>query len=134
MISIAEAVKFVLTVIDRSVGGEIFVKKSPSMKIIDIAKAINNKNSISIKGIRAGEKLHEQMIGHEESQYTYELKNYYIIISPILNKLKYKKILKNSKRVDKNFEYTSDKNTTWLSQKEFKVWLLEYIKNQKLLS
>ena len=134
MISITEAVKFVLTVIDRSAGGEIFVKKSPSMKIIDIAKAINNKNSLSIKGIRAGEKLHEQMIGHEESQYTYELKNYYIIISPILNKLKYKKILKNSKRVDKNFEYTSDKNTTWLSQKEFKVWLLEYIKNQKLLS
>ena len=88
MISITEAVKFVLTVIDRSAGGEIFVKKSPSMKIIDIAKAINNKNSLSIKGIRAGEKLHEQMIGHEESQYTYELKNYYIIISPILNKLK----------------------------------------------
>ena len=134
MISISDAVKFVLKVIDISNGGEIFVKKSPSMKITDIAKAINDKTPLSIKGIRPGEKLHEQMIGLEESQYAYELKDFYIIISPILNKLKYKKILKNSKRVVKNFEYTSDKNTSWFSHKDFKIWLLEYIKNQKLLS
>ena len=134
MIPTEDAVKFVLTAIKVSVGGEIFVKKSPSMKITDIAKAINSNIPILFKGIRAGEKLHEQMIGSEESQYTYEFKDYYIIISPILNRSKYKKILKYSKKVDRTFEYTSDKNTVWLSQKEFKIWLSKYIKNQKLLS
>ena len=131
MITIDDAVKFVMHVVKVSVGGEIFVKKSPSIKITDIAKAINNKIPHSIKGIRAGEKLHEQMIGFEENDHTFELKNYYIIISPILKLNKYKKILKNTNKVQKNFIYTSDRNKDWLSIDAFKLWLSKYIKSKK---
>ena len=134
MISIFDAVKFVFDVLNIAVGGEIFVKKSPSIKITSLAKALKENISFSIKGIRPGEKLHEQMIGYEESHNTYELKSYYVIISRIFNKNKYKKILKNSKKVKNNFVYTSNNNKEWLSKQQFKNWLSSYLKNKETLS
>ena len=76
MISIDEAIDLVFKVIDKSLGGEVFVRKSPSMKILNIIKAINKNAKFRITGIRPGEKLHEQMIGKDESDYTYEFKDF----------------------------------------------------------
>ena len=80
MISLNEAVEFVILALENMQGGEIFVKKIPSMKIIDIAKAINSKPKLKYIGIRPGEKLHEQMISEDDSTETYEFKKHFKII------------------------------------------------------
>ncbi|MDB3982308.1 UDP-N-acetylglucosamine 4,6-dehydratase (inverting) [Candidatus Pelagibacter sp.] len=134
MISIDNAIDLVFEVINTSVGGEIFVRKSPSIKITNLAKAINSKVKFDITGIRPGEKLHEQMIGIDESSYTYEFRNYFVIIPAILDKSKFSKLLKKSKKVNKNFVYSSDKNSEWLTESDFKKWLSNYLKNREILS
>ena len=130
MISIKDAINLVFQVMEKSIGGEVFVKKSPSMRIVNIAKAINNKAKFIITGIRPGEKLHEQMIGVDEANFTYEFKDHYVIIPAILEKNKYKNILRNSKKVKPNFIYSSDLNSEWLSENKFKKWLSDFKKNQ----
>ncbi len=72
MIDLDCANEFVLQSLDKMSGGEIFIKKLPSMRVIDIANAVDDKAKKIIVGIRPGEKIHEQMIGHEDSEYTYE--------------------------------------------------------------
>ena len=103
MISLDQAVKMVLIAFKESLGGEIFVSKIPSMKVIDIAKSICNKSKIKIIGIRPGEKLHEQMIGAEDSRFTFEYKDYYKILPAIYNLYKNKKYIKYGKKVGYNF-------------------------------
>lgn len=134
MISIGDAIDLVFKVINESVGGEIYVRKSPSIKITSLAKAINSKVKFNITGIRPGEKLHEQMIGIDESNYTYEFKDYFVIIPAILDKKKFNKLLKKSKKVKINFVYSSDKNSKWLTEINFKKWLSNYQKNQNILN
>ena len=110
------------------------MRKSPSMKITSIARAISKNPRFNIMGIRPGEKLHEQMIGLDESNNTYEFKDYYVIIPAIFNKSKFKQFLKKSKKVKNNFVYSSNTNTKWLTQNKFKKWLTDFIKNQDKLS
>ena len=74
------------------------------------------------------------MIGIDESNYTYEFKDYFIIIPAIFDKSKYSKILKNSNKVKSNFVYSSDLNTQWLTKNKFKKWLTDYLKNQDNLN
>jgi UDP-N-acetylglucosamine 4,6-dehydratase (inverting) len=76
MISLEEAVELVWLSFNNMLGGEIFVKKIPSMNIVDIAKTINPKAKLEIIGIRPGEKLHEQMIGLEDAPYTFNYLTY----------------------------------------------------------
>jgi len=123
MISLNEAVEFVILALKEMHGGEIFVKKIPSMNIVDIAKAINNSIKIKYIGIRAGEKLHEQMISEEDSNFTYEFKNFFKIISPIIPKLIKKDILKKGKKVTDNFSYRSNTNSAWINYKKLSEWL-----------
>lgn len=123
MISLDQAVKMVLLAFKVSLGGEIFVSKIPSMKIIDIAKSICNKSKIKIIGIRPGEKLHEQMIGVEDSRFTFEYKDYYKILPAIYNLYKNKKYIKNGKKVGYNFSYSSDNNKHWMKEAELQTWL-----------
>ena len=84
MISLEEGVELVWHAFDDMRGGEIYVKKIPSMKVTDIALAINNKAKQEEIGVRPGEKLHEQMIGSEDAPYTYEYDEYYKIL-PVIN-------------------------------------------------
>ncbi len=134
MISIDEAIDLVFKVIDKSLGGEVFVRKSPSMKILNIIKAINKNAKFRITGIRPGEKLHEQMIGKDESDYTYEFKDFFVIIPAIFNKTRFKKLLKNSKKVKSSFKYSSESNDRWLTEQNFKKWLSNYMRNKDLLN
>ena len=79
-------------------GGEIYVKKIPSMKVTDIAKTISPKAKHKIVGIRPGEKIHEQMIGTEDSNSTYEYSNYYKILPQINEWAKDRLRIKNGKK------------------------------------
>lgn len=123
IISLKECTEFVWLAFDKMIGGEIFVKKIPSIKITDIANAIiKKKNNFKIIGIRPGEKLHEQMISVEDAPFTYEFLEYFKILPSIKNDKKYFNI-KSSKKVDKNFSYISNVNDLWVTSEELKKWL-----------
>ena len=112
-----DAVKMVWTSLKVMKGGEIFVLKNPSIKILELAKIID-KNPIKEIGIRPGEKINEVLISREESENTYDCGSYYSIISPITER-KTPAYLKKLKKVKKDFEYSSNKNK-FLTSKEIK--------------
>jgi len=126
MINLDEAVGLVFNAFQDMLGGEIYVKKIPSMNIMDIAKAVSLKAKIKFIGIRPGEKLHEQMIGSEDAAYTYEYKEYYKILPMIYDSANDKKRIKNGKKVQANFTYSSDKNTENMSIDFLKNWILQH--------
>ena len=93
------------------------------MNVVDIAKVIGPEVRQKIIGIRPGEKLHEQMIGLEDAQYTYEYSNYYKILPAINDWNKDKKRINGGKKVSKDFQYTSDKNIEWMTNKFLSEWI-----------
>ena len=125
MISLENAVELVWTAFSKMIGGEIFIKKIPSMKIMDIAKTISPNSRIKFIGVRPGEKIHEQMISSSDSNFSYEFKDFYLIIPSTFDKKKYKNLIKNSKKVKYNFNYSSNNNKSWMTRKELKNWILK---------
>ncbi len=123
MITLEEGIKLVWEAFDDMKGGEIYVKKIPSMKTTDIATAVSEKIEQRIVGIRPGEKIHEQMISKEDSLYTYEYKDYFKILPAINDWWKDKKRIKKGKKVKDNFHYSSDNNTEWLKIDDLKKWI-----------
>jgi len=123
MISLEEGVKLVWHAFDDMIGGEIYVKKIPSMTIIDIANTVAPDALHKIIGIRPGEKLHEQMIGTEDAPHTFEYDGYYKIL-PAINKWSEDSArISNGKKVSEKFSYTSDKNKEWMSKDELAEWI-----------
>ena len=115
-ITLDQAVDFVIQSLVKMHGGEIFIPKIPSIKIIDIADAILEKNKKKITGIRPGEKLHELMIPQDEARNTYEFENSFIIFPPDYFGKKIKlKYQKEGKKVKESFSYNSLNNSKWLS-------------------
>ncbi len=125
MITLEQGVDLVWKAFDDMEGGEIYVRKIPSMNIIDLANAVAPKAKLNYVGIRPGEKLHEQMIGEEDATYTYEYSDYYKILPAINNWADCEKRIKDGKKVPDNFHYTSDKNHEWMTQETLKKWLNE---------
>ncbi len=123
MITLEEGVELVWDAIADSVGGEIYIKKIPSMKVMDIAKCISPKAKVKFVGIRPGEKIHEQMIGLEDAPYTYEYGSYFKILPAIHEWHKDPKRIKNGKPVPDGFSYTSDNNDLWMSSEELAKWI-----------
>ncbi len=123
MISLDQAVELVWHAIGDMVGGEIYVKKIPSMKILDIADAVVPNAKHKIIGIRPGEKLHEQMIGSEDSHTTYEYSEYYKILPQINNWDKDKLRIKKGKKLPNDFIYSSDSNLEWMTRSELQKWI-----------
>jgi len=111
-------------------GGEIFVKKIPSMNILDIAKAVNPDAEITIIGIRPGEKLHEQMIGVDDAPFTFEFSDHYRILPQLNDYYKQSNYIGIGKPVKKNFAYTSEKNTDWMTSSDLMLWIE---KNKELI-
>ena len=104
-------------------GGEIYVKKIPSMTIIDIAKAVAPGAEHKIIGVRPGEKMHEQMIGLEDAPNTYEYKDHYKIL-PMIHQWSTDPLrIKSGTKVAENFMYTSDNNTDWMGANELQTWI-----------
>jgi UDP-N-acetylglucosamine 4,6-dehydratase len=122
-LTIEEGVEFVLKSFERMQGGEIFVPKIPSFKVIDVAKVVAPDVKIEIIGIRPGEKLHEVMITEDDSIDTVEFDEYYAILSPLLKKSDYYK--KNGRPVNLGFRFTSDNNQDWHTHESFKSTLIE---------
>ena len=123
MITLEEGVELVLKAFKEMRGGEIFVKKIPSMGILDIAKAVSPNAETKIIGIRPGEKLHEQMIGIDDAPFTFEYNDHYRILPQLNNYYKDPKYIGIGKPVEKNFSYTSDKNKNWMTVWELKKWI-----------
>ena len=99
------------------------LKKFPSMKLIDIANVIAPKAKHKIIGIRPGEKLHEQMIGTEDSYSTYEYSDYYKILPQINEWGKDNLRIKNGIKVSKDFIYSSNNNSQWMTKIDLKKWI-----------
>jgi len=123
MISLDEGVELVWHAFDDMVGGEIYVKKIPSMKVTDIASAIAPKAKHEIIGIRPGEKLHEEMVSIEDANYTYEYTNYYKILPAINDWHNDPLRIQNGKKVKEGFSYTSKNNVDWMTKEKLQNWL-----------
>ena len=127
MISLQEGVKLVWHAFDDMYGGEIYVKKIPSMVITDIAKAVDENAKHKIIGIRPGEKIHEQMIGIEDAPHTYEYNDHFKILPAIYNWSSDPERNKGGVKVDDNFTYSSDQNNEWMTVKDLKQWIKDNI-------
>ena len=123
MITLEEGVELVWKAFDDMIGGEIYVKKIPSMKVTDIAKTINNEAEQKEIGISPGEKLHEQMIGEDDAIYTYEYSDYYKILPSINEWCRDKNRVGKGKKVADNFTYTSNNNKEWMEISELRSWI-----------
>jgi len=123
MISLEEAVELVWHAFDDMQGGEIYVKKIPSMNILDIARAVNHEASHKIIGIRPGEKIHEQMIGPEDAPHTYEYEDHYKILPAIYNWSSDPERNKDGVKVSENFVYSSEINQEWMSVEDLQRWI-----------
>lgn len=113
-ITLDQGVKFVIDSLYRMQGGEIFVPKIPSMRIMDIATAISSTANIKVTGIRPGEKLHEVLITPDESRHTKEFDTYYLI-EPEHLFWRAKVNFSDGKPLPDGYCYTSHKNTMWIT-------------------
>ena len=123
-LKLEQAVEMVLEAIEHMQGGELYIKRIPSMRMPDLAKAIAPNQKIKEVGIRPGEKIHEQMITKEDAPNTMEFEDFYIILPQInINNIQYN--YPNAKKVAPDFEYHSGNNDRWLTVKDMKRLITE---------
>lgn len=123
MITLEQAVELVWHAFADTEGGEIYVRKIPSMKLVDIAKAAAADAKLSVVGIRPGEKLHEQMIGAEDAPHTYEYPDHFKILPEIHKWSSDPYRIKDGQRVPDGFVYSSDTNREWMSVEQLRAWI-----------
>jgi UDP-N-acetylglucosamine 4,6-dehydratase len=123
MISVEQGVELVWHAFEDTIGGEVYVKKIPSMKITDIASVIAPEARHDIVGIRPGEKLHEQMIGIEDALFTYEYDEHFKILPAINGWFDDPARIKNGQKVAEDFVYTSELNPDWMSKAALTDWI-----------
>ena len=126
ILTLNQGIDLVEVALETMTGGEIYVKKIPSMEIGQIAKIIAPEASWDIVGIRPGEKMHEQMISSEESMFTYEFKDHYRILPQIHDWYLDPARISSGHLVPDNFSYASNTNLDWLNEDQF-VKLLKKI-------
>jgi len=131
MITLEESVELVWEAFEDMQGGEIYVKKIPSMKVIDIAKTVAPDLEHEIIGIRPGEKLHEEMISVEDAEFTYEYDNYFKILPQIHEWHTDSLRIKDGVKVDPGFSYSSKNNSDWMPEEYLRDWIKnEYSKEE----
>lgn len=123
MISLEEGVELVFHAFEDMVGGEIYVKKIPSMKVTDIARLIAPEARQEVVGIRPGEKIHEQMVGVEDAPHTYEYPEHFKILPAIHNWSADPFRIKDGVKVADDFTYASDNNADWMSDEALLAWI-----------
>ncbi len=119
-ISLDQGVRFVIRCIEEMEGGEVFVPKIPSMKMVDLAKAIAPEAEIRLIGIRAGEKLHEVLISEDEARSTVELEDMFVV-QPAEALWFGHQWSKKGKALPDDYHYASDNNEQWLSVEEIRA-------------
>jgi len=127
-ISLDDGVEMVLHALENSWGGELFVPKIPSYRIMDVAEAIGPECEHRIIGIRPGEKIHEEMITVSDSYNTYDLGKYYVILPTVTNwKMEdYKKSF-NAQKVENGFSFTSGENKEWETVESLKELINKHV-------
>jgi UDP-N-acetylglucosamine 4,6-dehydratase (inverting) len=127
-ISLSEGVDMVMHALFSAWGGEIFIPKIPSYRIMDVAKAIGPQCEHRIVGIRPGEKIHEEMITSSDSFYTYDLGKYYVIL-PTTPKWKIQEFVQhfNAEKVSEGFTYNSGQNTAWETEESLKDLINKHV-------
>jgi UDP-N-acetylglucosamine 4,6-dehydratase (inverting) len=123
MITLEMGVEMVLHALKDSVGGEIYVRKIPSMHVVDVARAIAPDANQKIVGIRPGEKLHEQMISHEDAVTCYEYEDHFKILPAIHDWHLDPKRIGEGVKCEPGFCYSSDTNLDWMSQANLRAWM-----------
>lgn len=123
MISLEQGVDLVWHAFEDMVGGEIYVKKIPSMKVTDLARVVAPEAKQETVGIRPGEKLHEQMISAEDAYYTYEYPEHFKILPVINNWGTSPERIKDGKKVPEGFVYSSDNNSDWMTDEQLQEWI-----------
>ena len=123
MITLEQGVELVWHAFEDMIGGEIYVKKIPSMSVVDLAKALAPECKLEVVGIRPGEKLHEQMIGEEDAHYTYEYPEHYKILPVINDWSTSPERIKDGVQVAQDFIYRSDNNADWMTKDELVTWV-----------
>jgi len=123
MITLEAGVELVWQAFNDMVGGEIYVKKIPSMRVLDIAEAVAPKALHQIVGVRPGEKLHEQMIGPEDAPHTFEYAGYYKVLPAIHNWSRDPARINGGTLVASDFVYSSDNNHEWMSVASLQDWI-----------
>jgi UDP-N-acetylglucosamine 4,6-dehydratase (inverting) len=127
MITLEEGVELVWHALEDMVGGEIYVKRIPSMKVTDLASVVAPNDKQKEIGIRPGEKIHEQMIGEEHALLTYKYKDYFKILPSINDWNEDASRIKDGKKVPKGFTYNSKNNSEWMTKDELANWLKDNI-------
>jgi UDP-N-acetylglucosamine 4,6-dehydratase (inverting) len=123
MISLEQGVELVWHAFEDMQGGEIYVKKIPSMNVIDVAMAVSPEAKQETIGIRPGEKLHEQMISVEDALYTYEYAEHFKIL-PVIHDWSLDPLrIKDGVKVPDGFVYSSDNNSEWMSVQALRAWI-----------
>jgi len=115
-ITLEQGVEFTLSCLKLMRGGELFVPKIPSMRVVDLAKVIAPRLPQKIIGIRPGEKLHETMITEDDARNTIELSDRYVMLSSLLGP-RYEIYQSRGKGLSETFRYGSDNNSEWLDLK-----------------
>lgn len=123
MITLEQGVELVWTAFNDMEGGEIYVRKIPSIKLTDIAKAVSPRAKQKVVGSRPGEKLHEQMISCEDSEHTYEYPDHYKILPSINDWCHDINRIKDGKKVPSGFSYSSETNDSWMKPCDLKRWM-----------
>lgn len=123
MISLEEGVELVWHAFGDMVGGEIYVKKIPSMKVTELGRVVAPEARQEIVGIRPGEKLHEQMISAEDACYTYEYTEHFKILPAIHSWDRDVNRIKDGKKVPEGFVYASDNNPEWMTEAQLQAWI-----------
>jgi UDP-N-acetylglucosamine 4,6-dehydratase (inverting) len=118
-ISLDEGIQLVIKALEESQGGETFISKIPSFKVIDLAEAMSDDIQLKETGIREGEKLHEIMVTREDSLKTYEYEKHYIIY-PHYTWWNEDRVIPGGQKVPEGFEYSSGNNDQWLSVENLK--------------
>jgi UDP-N-acetylglucosamine 4,6-dehydratase (inverting) len=123
MIGLEQGIELVWHAFDDMVGGEIYVRRIPSMKVVDIARAVAPGARHEVVGVRPGEKLHEQMIGVDDAPFTYEYPDYYKILPAIHQWSEDPARINGGRAVPPGFSYRSDTNPQWMSVEQLRGWI-----------
>lgn len=123
-LTLEQGVRFVITCVEQMCGGEVFVPKIPSTRIIDLARSIAPESELEVVGIRPGEKLHEVLVNDDESRSTLERDNMYVVTPTATlwqRDLKY-----DGQPLPDGFRYSSDTNPLWLSEDEIREMVMAF--------
>jgi len=123
MITLEQGVELVWHAFDDAMGGEICVKKIPSMTILDIARAVAPSATHNVIGIRPGEKIHEQMIGAEDAPHTFEYPEHFTILPAIHGWSSDPSRTRGGVKVPDGFTYSSETNAEWMSVEQLQAWI-----------